>query len=198
MDFLKTSIQSVQRSLSLLIQRTLFLMFSLFEKYFIPQIRNDKLKQCYLPPLSFKISPKDKSFYISLNSWGFYLSPECLLNFLKLLYSTMCGKTFSVYGVHMPRKCNESMYFYSCHSPPLKNPCRIFWKSVSSKTKVVEEIMIFFIKIQSENMKMTWNSSLFIFSMICNFSKCDSFTVLWIIPIKQCGIKSIASSLQTW
>ena len=42
--------------------------------------------------------------------------------------------------------------------------------------------MIRFIKIQSENMKMTWNISLFIFCMIYSFSKCDGFTiVLWII-----------------
>ena len=39
-------------------------------------------KQCCLPPLCFKISLKDVSFPISLNSLGLYLSPECLLNFL--------------------------------------------------------------------------------------------------------------------
>ena len=38
---------------------------------------------------------------------------------------------------------------------PLKTPGRMFWKSVSRKTKMVEETMICFIKIQSENMKMT-------------------------------------------
>ena len=61
----------------------------------------------------------------------------------------------------------------------------------------MEETMIYFIKIQSEKMNMTWNISLFIFCTICNFSKCDGFTVLW-ISIKQCGIKFIASSLQAW
>ena len=58
--------------------------------------------------------------------------------------------------------------------------------------------MICFIKIQSENMKMTWNISLFTFCMICNFSRCDGLAVLQIIPIKQCGIKFIASPLQPW
>ena len=53
-----------------------------------------------------------------------------------------------------------------------------------AKNKGVEETMICFIKIQSENMKMTWNISLFICCMIYNFSKCDGFTVLWIISIK--------------
>ena len=69
----------------------------------------------------------------------------------------MCGKIFSIYGVHIPRKWIEPMYFYSCPSPPTKTPGGIFWKSVSPKTKGMEETMIFFIKIQLENMKMTWN-----------------------------------------
>ena len=44
--------------------------------------------------------------------------------------------------------------------------------------KGVEKTMICFIKIQLENMKMTWNIRLFIFCMIYNFSKYDGFTVL--------------------
>ena len=136
--------------------------------------------------LALKISLRDTFFHISLISLGFYLSQECLLNFLWLvgLYSTMCGKIVSIYDVHIPRKSTEFMHFYSCLSPPLKTPGRIFWKSVSPKTKGVEETMICFIKIQSENMNMTWNITLFIFCMICIFSKCDGFTVLWIISIK--------------
>ena len=50
-----------------------------------------------------------------------------------------------------------------------------FFESVSPKTKGVEETMICFVKIQSENMTVTWNISLFTFCMICNFSKCDVF-----------------------
>ena len=61
--------------------------------------------------------------------------------------------------------------------------------------KSVEETMICFIKIQAENMKMTWNISLYISCMICNFSKCDGFTVLW-ISIKYRGINFIVSPLQ--
>ena len=38
--------------------------------------------------------------------------------------------------------------------------------------------MICFIKIQSENIKMTWNINLVIFCMICNCFKCDGFTIL--------------------
>ena len=64
--------------------------------------------------------------------------------------------------------------------PPLKTAGRIFWKSVSPKAEVVDETMILSIKIQSENMKLTCNTSLLTFYMICNFSKCDSFTILQI------------------
>ena len=42
--------------------------------------------------------------------------------------------------------------------------------------KEVEETMIWVIKIQSENYKDDF--SLFIFYIICNFSKCDGLTVL--------------------
>ena len=45
------------------------------------------------------------------------------------------------------------------------------------KQKGVEETIICFTKTQSKNMKMNWNIRLFIFYIICNFSKCDDFTV---------------------
>ena len=38
--------------------------------------------------------------------------------------------------------------------------------------------MIWFIKIQSENMKMAWNIRLFLFCIVCNFSKRDVSTAL--------------------
>ena len=40
------------------------------------------------------------------------------------------------------------------------------------------EIFDLLYQIQSQNMKMTSDIRLFIFCMICNFSKCDGFTVL--------------------
>ena len=46
-----------------------------------------------------------------------------------------------------------------------------FRNSVSPDSKKgVEETMICFIEIQSENMKMTWHIKFFIFCTICNFS----------------------------
>ena len=45
--------------------------------------------------MSFKISLKDTSFHISINSLGLYLSPECLLNFLSNFYiPPSAGKIF--------------------------------------------------------------------------------------------------------
>ena len=62
---------SVQRCLNLLFQRTLFLLPPLFRGYLNLQVRINKIvKQCWLPPLSFKISLKDKSFHIFVNSLG--------------------------------------------------------------------------------------------------------------------------------
>ena len=84
----------------------------------------------------------------------------------------MCGKNFQIYGVHIPRKCIDSRHFYSCPSP-LKTrpqvlvitpyaegnyalPGSIFSKiCFSRQQKGVYKTMICFIKIQSENLKIT-------------------------------------------
>ena len=82
------------------------------------------------------------------------------------------------------------------HAPPTQNSPPIFCPHTLGRRKLliplgtilskicfpqqqkgVEETMICFIKIQSENMKMTWNIRFFIFCMIWNFYKCDDFTV---------------------
>ena len=39
---------------------------------------------------------------------------------LKVLYSTMCGKSFQIYGARIPRKGIDLRQFYLCSSP-LKN-----------------------------------------------------------------------------
>ena len=90
----------------------------------------------------------------------------------------MCEKNFYIYGVHIPRKCIESRHFYSCPRSLLALQTEFFENLFPQQQKGVEKAMIGFIKIQSENMKMAWNIRLFIFCIICNFSKCDEFTVL--------------------
>ena len=183
MNFLETLIQSAQRSLSLLFQCTLFLMFPLCQKYLNHQVRTNKLVNSVLyHPCLLRLASR---IHISLKSFEIYLFPECLLVIdLSPEYFTTCGKHFSVYGVRIPRKCIESMHFHSWSSLRLKCRGIIFWKSVSHMMKGVEKTMICLIKIQSKKKKMTWNIGLFIFCMSCIFSKCDGFTVLWIISIK--------------
>ena len=132
--------QSVQRSLSLLFQLTFFLMFPLFRKYVNRQVRTNKMTNsvAYYPcpsRLASRIHP-----FISLQNacWIFtnFCVPPCV------------GKTL-IYGVHIPRKCIESMHFYPCLSSPLKTLGRIFWRSVSPETKGVEKTDCF-IKVQSK------------------------------------------------
>ena len=87
---------------------------------------------------------------------------------LKLLYSTICGQNFQIYGVHIPRKWIDSRHFYSCPSPVKTCPQILviapqaegnysFPQAVCfpQQQKGGEETMICFIKLQSENMKMT-------------------------------------------
>ena len=94
----------------------------------------------------------------------------------------MYGKNFQIDGVHISSSFT--------HAPPHSKPAPNFLSSrprqkeithkicFPQQQKGVEETMICFIKIQSENMKMTWNIRFFIFCMICIFLKCDGFKVL--------------------
>ena len=163
--------------------------------------------------MSFKNSLKDTSFHIFIKLFRDLSLSRMLVEFiLKAVYFTMFGKTFQIYGVHIPRKCIESRNFYWCQPTLLHSKlfpkfllslrsqreitdCRkkcclgewvIYWFSQAAfcsnicfpqQQKGMEESMIYFIKIQSEKMKMTWNIRLFTFCMIRNFYKCDSFIV---------------------
>ena len=64
------------------------------------------------------------------------------------------------------------------HAPVLHSKLQVeFFENLFEKQKGVEKTIICFIKIQTEIMTMTWNVRLFMFYMICNFYKCDGFTV---------------------
>ena len=81
-------------------------------------MNQQNVKRSWLLPLSFAISLKDTSFHISINSQGLYLLSRMIAEFsLKLLYSTMCGKSFWIYEVRIPRKCINSRHFNSCPTP---------------------------------------------------------------------------------
>ena len=115
--------QSVQRSLSLLFQGTLFLRFLLFQKYLSPQVRNNKMENSVV----YHPCPSRLASRIHLFVFFKLLKVLSLSRILiEFIYSTMCGKKFSIYGVHIPRKCIESMHFHSCPSSSLKSPGRIF------------------------------------------------------------------------
>ena len=90
----------------------------------------------------------------------------------------MCGKNFSIYGVHIPRKSLNLCFFTHAPVPHSKLQVEFFENLFSPKTEGVDEALVCSIKIQLEDMKMTWNISLFTFCMVFNFSKCDGFTVL--------------------
>ena len=124
--------------------------------------------------MPFKISLKDTSIHISLNSFGLYLSPKCLLNFLLLVYSTMWRKSFQIDGVRITSKCIESRHFYSCPRCPPKTPGRIFCEYVFPSAEWDGEIY----DLHYENMKITWSIRLFMFCMIC--------ILFWILALQFC------------
>ena len=204
---------SAQKCLDLLFQRILFLflLIPVFWGYLNPQVRTNNVVNSVLRLaswLSFKISLKDTSFDISKNSFGLYLSTECLLNFLSNLYIYSMYVYIYIYIFHhvweksfkfivftfLENALSLGIFTYvppysklvpkfSSSYPRQKEithpPRQHFFKNLfPQQQKQMEETMICFIKIQSENMKMTSDIRLFIFCIMCYFFKCDSFTVL--------------------
>ena len=84
-----------------------------FLRIFQPQ--NDK--QCWLIPLSFKISLKDTSFHIFINSIELYLSQKFLKIFSQVYIFYHVWKYFSNLLCSHSRKCIEYRHFYSWPSP---------------------------------------------------------------------------------
>ena len=129
MKYFLNSNLSVQRCLNPLFQHPLLLLRLLFGRYPKPQVRINKManKQCRLLRCFFKISLKNTSFHILINSLVLYLSPECLLNFLWNLF-VILEKNFQIYSIRTARKWIESEHFYpwalpqSKHSPKFSHP----------------------------------------------------------------------------
>ena len=103
----------------------------------VPGYRQKIGKQCYLPLLLIRISLNDTSFHISWNS--FRLGVLSLSRMILIEFSLTCqlhhvwGKS-AVYGIHIPRKCIDSMHFYSFPTL-LKTPGRIFCKKCFLQNK---------------------------------------------------------------
>ena len=128
-----------------------------FQEYLNPLVRTNKLvNSLFYHPFPSRLA----SGLYSLNSLVFNLSRMLVEFSLTCIFQHVVGKNVSIYGVHIPTKCIESIHLYSCLSPPLKTASKIFLKHIFPKAEGVEEAMIFSIKIQSENMKMTWRMSL--------------------------------------
>ena len=81
----------------------------------------------------------------------------------------MCGKNFSIYGVHILRKSLNLCFFTHAPVPHSKLLVEVFENLFPQRQKGWEETMICSIKIQSEYMKMAGNISLFPFGMIAIF-----------------------------
>ena len=139
-----------------------FRMFPLAQKYLNSQVRTNKLTNCSLPPWS-KIRLNGTSFHVFLNSLGFYLSTDCLLNFLQLLYSTIWGKYFNLWCSHS-QKMHWIYVFLLMSQFPTQNSRQNHLKICFPQEKRGGgNYVICFFKIQTENMKMTWNISFYLY-----------------------------------
>ena len=81
----------------------------------------------------------------------------------------MRGKKFSIYGVQIPRKSLNQYFFTHVPVPQSKLLVEFFENLFPPRQKGWKEAMICSIKIQSENMRFTWNISLFPFGAIAIF-----------------------------
>ena len=87
----------------------------------------------------------DTSFHISISSLGFYLSPECLLNFLSNFYVPRYSCP-SPLKTRLPSSCNHALGKRKLLIPPGSILSKICFPQ---HQKRVEETLICFIKIQS-------------------------------------------------
>ena len=169
--------KSVQRKLNLLLQRTLFLMFPLFQKYLNSQVRNSKLLNSvvYHSCPSRLASGKDPYFFKLLR----VLSLSRMFVECSDLYIPPCvAKRFQFLVVTLENALNLSIFTHApvTHSKLLVHVLKICFPH--GQEQGVEETTICFIKIQSEYVKMTWNFTSFIICMTYSYSKCDGLTVL--------------------
>ena len=160
-------------------------MFPLFQKYLNTQVRTNKLVNSVVYHLCPSILAS------GIHPYFFKLLRVLSLSRMLVQFSLTCifhhvwGRIFNLWYSH--QKMNWIYAFLLIPQFPTQNSRYNFLKICfpqGPRTKGVKETMICFIKIQSQNMKMTWNISLFICFMIYDLSKCDDFTVLVIISIK--------------
>ena len=150
MEFPETLIQTVQRSLNLLFQSTLLLMFPLFQKYLNPQVRANKLVNSFVyhscpSILASRIHPYP--YFFKLLKGFISLQHACWI--LSDLYiPSRMGKLFQFMVFTLENALNLCIF---THAPvPHSKPQLQFFENLCpsrAKNKGVEEIMIFLIKI---------------------------------------------------
>ena len=127
------------------------MMFSFLKRYLNPQVRTKNIrKQCYLPLLSLKISFRDTSFHVSLISLGFYFFPECLLSFLWLVYSTVCGNFFQFIVFTFPENALNLCIFAHAPFPHSKLKVEFFENMFSPRQKEWRKLWFALLKLNEK------------------------------------------------
>ena len=150
MEFLETLIQTVQRSLNLLFQSTLFLMFPLFQKYLNPQVRANKLVNSFVyhPCPSILASSIHPYPYVFKLLKGFISLQHACWILSDLYIPSRMGKLFQFMVFTLENALNLCIF---THAPVPHSKLQLqFFENLCprrAKNKGVEETMIFLIKI---------------------------------------------------
>ena len=143
-------------------------MFPLVQKYLIPHVRTNKLVNIVVYHLCRSILTSGIQSYFFKLLRVLSLSRILVQFSLTFIFHHVWEKIFMVLTLE-----NELNLCIFTQTPVPHSKLQVeFFENLfpsRAKNKGVEETMICFIKIQSENMKMTWNISLFICYMIYNF-----------------------------
>ena len=116
-------------------QRTLFLMFLFFQKYLNTQVRTNKIiNSVVYKPCPSRLASRIHAFI----SW----QNACWI-FSNLYISPCMWKCFN-YGVHIPRKCIESMYFYHSQFPTQNSRQKCFENPFPQRQKGVKTCDLFY------------------------------------------------------
>ena len=150
MEFLETIIQTVQRSLNLLFQSTLYLMFPLFQKHLNTQVRANKLVNSvvYHPCPSILASRIHPYPYFFKLLKGFISLQHARWIFSDLYIPSRVGKLFQFMVFTLENALNLCIFTHT-PVPHSKSQVQFFENLCPSgaKNKEVEETMIFLIKI---------------------------------------------------
>ena len=121
------------------------------------QVRTSKMVDSLdYHPCPSRLASRIHPFIFLKTPQGFTSLSRTLVEFsLKLLYSTMCGKYFQIYGVHIRRKCIDSRHFYSCPSQ-LKTHLQVFVITHQAEENYLFLQAVFFRKSVSPDSRKWW------------------------------------------